>query len=162
MSATLTLVGERNGNRVYRIGSLGLDGGNQDTDGNTYQAILRTDRFSPLGEGGLALFRRVSVRILRSGAYTITARVYIDDTQTQRYENVDAGSSLVDQVIVLTNTASALVEDVLQIDVSAQGTHISVELTIDSDDLTGVFLVESMEVHLYPVRPARGRAAESQ
>jgi hypothetical protein len=162
MSATLTLIGERNGNRVYRIGSLGLDGGNQDTDGNTYTALLRTDRFSPLGEGGLALFRRVSVRVLRSGAYTITARVYVDDTQTQRYENVDTGSSLVDQVIVLTNTASALVEDVLQIDVSAQGTHISVELTIDSDDLTGVFLVESMEVHLYPVRPARGRAAESQ
>lgn len=157
MSSVLPLVGEKNGSRVYRIGVVGFDTG--DDDGGVFTGVLRTDPFSPAGEGGLLLYRRVAIRLLRSGSYTFTVKVFVDGNQTRIW---NSSSVEVDQTTSFTATATALQEEVLEVDIEAHGTSIAVEIEIDSDNTSGVFLVESIFVHAYGMREALSRGAESQ
>lgn len=149
---------ENSGARVYRIGRVGLDSGTQDA-GGVFTSTLRTDKFSPAGENGLVLFRRVSVRIWHTGTYTFTMKIYVDGVQTQIY----SGSTQIDQTITIVRAApiSSPAEQVEEADISAVGTYVEVEIAIDSDDLTGVFLPESIELHGHVIRQTKSRTAET-
>jgi len=149
---------QKSGSRIYRIGRVGLDTGSSDT-GGAYTATLKTDKFSPAGEDGLALFRRVALRSLHTGQYTVTMKVFVDGVQTQVY----SGGVLVNQTVVFVRAAPTIspAESVEEADIVGQGTHIEVELSVLSTDVTGSFLPETLEVHFHPLRPAKSRAAET-
>ena len=150
---------ENNGSRVYKIGRVGLDSAGNDT-GGAFTAQLKTERISPLGEVGLVVFRRVVVRIWRTGGFTATMKIFVDGAQTTTF---DAGGNKVLQVV--TFTASTPVnpptESWIEASVNAPGTYIELELDVASNAVTGVFLPAEAEVHFYPLRRARERTAQS-
>lgn len=81
---TRIITGDRSGSRVYTIGRVGYDSIGDDV-GGTFSALLRTERFSPAGEGGLVVFRRIQARIWHTGAFSGVLKVYVDGAQTQAY-----------------------------------------------------------------------------
>jgi hypothetical protein len=153
---TRVLVAENGGNHLYAIGRVGLDTGTAD-DGGVYTGLLRTERISPAGEGGLVHFRRVLLRVWHSGAFAGTLRAYVDETQTQVY----SGPVLVDQAYAFSHAAPLASPDetLVEMDVNAVGTFIEVELEVDSDAITGVFLPEVIAVGCRILRPGRQRDA---
>lgn len=161
MSNVIPFVGQLDGSRVYRLGVIGTDTGTADPSSGVYQGRIMTERVSPMGEGGLALFRRAIIRVLKSGVFTATFKVYIDDVQTQIFDATSDQSVLIPQVVVVTSTASALKEEIITIDLSQQGTYFQLECTVDSDDLSGVFLIESITAEMYPIRETISRGGES-
>lgn len=147
--------------RLYKFGRVGFDSGSADPGGN-YTATMRTEKISPAGELGYCHFRRVGFRIYRTGAFTMTAVVYVDGLQTTIY---DASSNKVNQSIVITKTAptNSPEETLVEADIDGKGSYIEVELTVVSNSVTGVYLPEELEVHYRPMRQARETvAAESQ
>ena len=152
--------GEQSGNKIYRVGRVGFDSGNTDA-GGAYTGTLRTEKISPLGESGLCYFRRVVLRVFRTGAFTVTFKVYVDGAQTKIF---NASSQKVDQTIVVTKAAPTISPDetIVEGEIAGKGTYIEVEMTILSTDGTGVFLPEELEVHFQPLREARVGSAESQ
>ncbi len=83
---TRVLVAEHAGPRLYSVGRVGYDTIADDTGGQ-FTATLRTERFSPAGEGGLVYFRRVQLRAWHTGAFLGTMKAYIDGVQTQAYNS---------------------------------------------------------------------------
>jgi hypothetical protein len=165
------IVAQNSGSYIYRIGRIGLDSGTKDAQdtagagGFAYTATIRTDPQSPLGEGGLARFRRIVLRVLRQGNFTATLKVYVDDVQTQRWDNTVSPSVKVDQTVQFVFTDSAeLEETILEAAIDAVGTHIALELTAVSTDLSGgLFLLEGGEVHALDLARARtDESAETQ
>lgn len=154
-------ISERNGSRIYRVGRVGYDSGDQDT-GGSYVGTLKSENQSPLGEQGLCHFRRISMRIRHTGAFTMTLTVYVDGQQTQIY---DSNSVLVDQTISFTQgvpTGVSPAEALLEADISAKGTYIQVRIQVTSTNVTGIFLPESFDVSYRPLREAKTATAESQ
>ena len=167
------LVGENAGARLWQIGRIGLDTGapggwkdNQDTsqaNGFAYTATLRSDDQSPSGEGGKVLFKRVDLRIRRSGGWIIVMRVFVDGVQTQRWDNTVDPSVLTNQSISFASAdftepvaGEDEVENLLEAAIDAMGTFISVELVVTSTDQTGgLLLIEGAEVHYYRLGEAR-------
>ncbi len=78
---TRVFTGDSVGSRIYSIGRIGYDTGTQD-DGGVYTGTIRTERFSPAGEGGLVLYRRVQMRAWHTGSFNGTMRAFIDGIQT--------------------------------------------------------------------------------
>ena len=78
------ITGDHSDSRIYTIGRVGYDSVGNDA-GGVFSANLRTERFSPAGEGGLVVFRRIQVRIWHAGAFSGIMRVYVDGVQTQAY-----------------------------------------------------------------------------
>lgn len=152
-------VAEAGGSRIYKLGRVGYDTGTQDA-GGAYTGTLRTEKISPAGEAALCYFRRVALRLWRTGAYTVTVRVYINGAQTQIYDSAGVAS---DQEIVFSDIApTAHDEPILEVSLVGQGTYIEVEIEVNSDDVTGVLLFESVEVHYLPIRATKSRSnAES-
>jgi len=158
--ATPLFAAEANGSRVYKVGRVGYDTGTQDVGGK-YTGLLRTGKISPAGKDGLCYFRRVAVSVWRTGAYTATLKCWVDGVQTKTW---DVNGNAVDQVVVISAGAPTTSPDVavLEASIMAHGTYIEVEVTVDSDDVSGVFLPEEIEVHYLPIRVARSLAnAES-
>lgn len=153
---TRILIAGNAGNRVYAAGRVGLDTGPDDV-GGPYTALMRTERFSPAGEDGLVHFRRVMLRVWHTGAFSGTLRCYVDEAQTQYY----VGSTATDQELAFSVDAPVTSPDeaLVEMDISAVGTFIQVELEVDSDAITGVFLPESIIVGARVLRPGRQRDA---
>lgn len=137
---------------LYRVGRTGFDSGSADA-GGVFTATMRTWGGSPTGDFGRAHFRRVGIRILHSAEFTCTVRIYVDGEQTQIWES----GSLVAQEVVfnLTTLFDPPGEELLEVDLDAVGSIIEVELEVDSDEVEGIFLPESIEVHFRPLRKAR-------
>lgn len=151
-------VGQR---RFYKVGRVGFDSGNADA-GGAYTGTFRSEKISPAGEFGLCQFRKVSFRILRTGAFTMTVKAYVDGSQTQRY---NSSSVKVDQTVVIAEAAptNSPEEKIVEVEIDATGTYIEVEVSIVSSQVTGVFLPEEVDVHYRPIRASRQRAGgESQ
>lgn len=150
---------EAGGSRIYKIGRVGLDTGTQDT-GGVYTGVLRTERINPLGEVALLLFRRAVIRIWRTGGYTISMKIFVDGQQTQVY---DASGVLQPQSVTFTALPPSVVpvETIVEASINAQGTYAEVEITVDSDDIDGIFLPTELEIHFAPLRRARERTAQS-
>lgn len=152
---------EATGARLYKMGRVGFDSGSADPGGN-FTATMRTEKISPAGELGYCQFRRIGFRVFRTGSFTITVKVFVDGVQTQIY---DASSVKVNQTIVIAKAAPSISpeETEVEADISANGTYIEVELTVTSNNVSGLFLPEELEVHYRPIRQARATvAAESQ
>lgn len=152
-------LGESVGSRVYAVGRVGIDSGTADLSGtgaysNPYTGILKTERISPAGEDGLCFFQRVALRIWRTGAFSLTMRVWVDDVQTQVWASDGSGSP---QTIVISrgSPSSSPEEIVVEGAIRARGTYIQVEISVDSASVTGIFLPETLEVHYLPLRATR-------
>jgi len=159
MPAPLFIIG--NDPRIYKFGRVGFDSGSGDPGAN-FTATMRTEKISPAGDLGLCQFRRIGFRIYRTGAFTLTVKVYIDGIQTKIF---DASSNKVDQTIVIAKAAPSISpeETLVEADIDGQGSYIEVELTVTSNNITGVFLPEELDIHYRPLRQARQTvAAESQ
>jgi hypothetical protein len=158
---TRVLVASDDGGRVFSLGRVGFDAAGSDP-GGVYTGTLRTERFSPAGEGGLVHFRRVQVRCWHTGAFTITLTVYVDGVRTRLY----SGDTLVDQSITFVQAAPTVVgedggtETILEAAIDAEGTYLEAQLVLDSDALTGVVLPESIPIGFRIIRPGLQRAAE--
>lgn len=149
---------ENTGARIYRIGRVGFDSGLQDA-GGIYTATLRTDKFTPAGEDGLVQFRRVAIRIWHTGAYELVMRVYVDGVQTSYYVT----NTVTAQQVTFTRSAptSSPAEQVEEADIEKIGTSIEIELVLNSDDVTGIFLPETIEIHGRVIRQSKSRTAET-
>lgn len=142
MAESSLYAGERDGGRVFQIGRLGFDQGSSDLTTTVYTGTIRSERIAPAGVGGLVNFRRISIHLLVSGSYTFTVKIWVDDGRTQ------LGTEAT-QEVTITGTAGGLKEITEDIKIEANGSHCQVEVTMDSDDITGLFLIEAIR--------ARGR-----
>ena len=154
---------ELNGSRIYKVGRVGYETGIQD-DGGVYTGTLRSSKISPQGEAGWCKFRRVVLRIRHTSSFVMTVKAFVDGVQTTVYDQTDmTGGTVEDQVVVFTQDGPPAppAETILQMDISAKGTYIEIELTCDSDEVFGTFLPESVEVHYYPIERVRKGEATS-
>lgn len=156
MATTKLFIGAADGPTLYRIGQVGIDTGNQDSGATTYTTILETERQYPAGRDALIHWRRVAVRLWRTGAVDILMRVYVDEVQTQYFS---AGVPT-NQEINFSLTGGGEREDIIEADINAVGGSIRVYLEIDSVDVESVLLIEPIEAHGRALRPARSRGAE--
>lgn len=145
---------ERGGARVVQFGRVGLDAAGDDLGSHTYTGTLRTERVYPVGPGGLVNFRRVLVNILSDGTYTFTVKVWVDDSRTTLGDATT-------QTVSVTGGTGSLAEITEEISISAEGSHIQVEITVDSNNTTGVFLIESIVALGRAVRRGATRSGES-
>jgi len=150
---TRLFVGEATGAKLYKMGRVGWDTGTQDT-GAVYTGTLKTEKISPAGEDGLCYFRRVVIRIWRTGSYTCTMKAYVDGAQT----TIPSTGATQSVTFVKSAPTSSPDESIIEMDVTGHGTYIEIELTVDSDDITGIWLPETIEVHYRPIRTAKGRS----
>lgn len=153
--ASSLYAGEHGGPRVFRIGRLGFDTGTSDPDSNVFTGSLKTERMHPAGVGGLVNFRRVDIHILSSGTYTFTVKVWVDDERTQ----LGDGST---QTITVSGGSGSLSESTEEIEISAVGESIQVEVTVDSDDVAGIFLIEGINARGRVIRQTGSRSGEAQ
>lgn len=153
MAESSIYAGDRVGNRVLRLGRIGIDSGTSDP-GAVYTGTIRTERIAPAGEGALINFRRVSIHLLVSGSYTFTVKVWVDDGRTLLGDETT-------QTVVITSTDSGLREVTEEVAVEAEGSHIQVEITVDADDVGGVFLVEKILARGRAIRGSSTREAEA-
>jgi len=159
---TRIITGDRDSSRVYTIGRVGYDSSGDD-QGGVFSANLRTERLSPAGEGGLVVFRRIQARIWHTGAFSGTMVAYVDGVQTQDYST----GALADQSMAFSASAPTAVgsdggaETIIEMDLSAYGTYIEVEMSVDSNNVTGVFLPESFWIGHRVVRAGLQREAAS-
>jgi len=160
--------GESDASFLYKIGMVGVDAGPYDTSGvagvtkNVFTGTLKTERFYPAGSDGLCFFRQLALRVWRTGTFSVAIKVWVDDKRTQVYATDGSAS---DQLIVGTGAEHATVGTVeetrIEAGLRARGTSIQVELTVDSDDVSRVFLPETLEIHYLPLRAARRDTAKS-
>ena len=153
---TSVFAAEKGGSHIYRIGRVGYDTGTADS-GGVFSAELKTERISPAGEDGLCFFRRVVLRVWHTGAYSLTMTVYVDDVQTKTFNSATGAPT--PQTIVLSRVAptTSPIESVVEASIWAQGTYITVDIVVQSDDITGVFLPETIECHYLPIRASKSR-----
>ncbi len=154
MAESSLYAGERDGARVFQVGRIGFDTGTADLGLNIYTGTFRSERVAPAGVGSLINFRRVAIHLYTSGTYTFTVRVWVEDTRT-----VDGTTT--EQVVTITGGGSTLQEITEEIKIEANGSHIQVEITIDSDNTTGIFLVEKILARGRIVRRSSGRTGEA-
>lgn len=156
MADSSLYAGERSGTncRIFKVGRVGFDTGTVDPGSNVYTGTFKTERIYPAGPGGLVNFRRVVIHVLASGSYTIKVKVWVDDTQT----TLKSGAA---QVVSIINTVSGLSEVSEEVKISKVGSFIQVEVTVDSDDVTGVFLIEGIWGRGRIIRQSSGRTGEA-
>jgi hypothetical protein len=150
MADSSLYAGERLGNRIFKVGRVGFDAGPTDPDANVYVGTFKSERIFPAGPGGLINFRQVSIHVRASDEYVMTVKVFVDDVQTKAIN----GSP---QKVIITNTVSGVSEVTEEIKISKSGSFIQVEITIDSDDIKGIFLIEGIWGHGRIIRKTSGR-----
>lgn len=153
MAESSLYAGERAGARVFRVGRIGFDQGSTDLGANVYTGVYRTERFAPAGVGALVNFRRIAIHLLSSGTYEFTVKVWVDNVRTQ----VDGE----DQLVTISGGVGALQEITEEIEIEAEGSHIQVEITLDSDDVDGIFLIEGIRARGRILRRSSGRVSEA-
>lgn len=154
MAESSLYTGERGGPRVFKIGRLGFDQGTSDLDTHVYTGTYRTERIAPLGPGGLINFRRVAIHLLTSGTYIFTVKTWVDDVRTKLADGTD-------QLTTFNAGFGALSETTEEVEIEAEGAHIRVEIQLNSDDITGLFLIESIDARGRPIRQSRTRTGEA-
>lgn len=154
MAQSILYAGERSGARVFKVGRIGYDSGTADLGSHVYTGTYRTERIFPAGPGGLVKFRRVAIHLLASGSYTFTVKVWVDGARTV----LGSGST---QTVSITGSPGTLNEVTEEIEIEAMGSSIQVEITVDSDDVTGVFLIEAIMGRGRVVRQSATRTGET-
>ncbi len=108
----------------------------------------------PAGPGCLIMFRRIAIHLLTSGDYEFTVKVWVDNDRTE----LAAGT---EQTFTVTGTGGALREVTKEVAIEAEGSHVQVEISVDSDDVTGLFLVESISARGRVIRKSASRTGET-
>jgi len=147
--------GERGGGRIFRIGRIGFDQGPMDLGASVYTGTFRTERIAPAGPGALVNFRRVAIHLLSSGSYTFTVKVWIDGDRSKMGDNTT-------QTVIISGGSGALGETTEEVEIEGAGSHIQVEIVVDSDDVTGLFLVERIDARGRVLRQSSTRSGEAQ
>ena len=154
MAESSLYTGERGGARIFKIGRLGFDqGAVGDLGSHVYTGTFRSERIAPAGVGGLINFRRVSIHILSSGTYTFGVKIWVDDGRTELGDETT-------QTVSITGGSGSLSEITEEVKVEAEGSHIRVEVTVDSDNLTGIFLIEGIQARGRAIRRGETRGGE--
>lgn len=168
MANTIVFLGEQGTGKIFKIGKVGFDSGSVatfDPNSTPFTGTLKTERMSPAGEDALVRFRRVALRAFKTGGWTAKFTIWVDDVQTQVYDNTTLTSVKVDQVITITAPSDDQGEEkevLLEADIDAVGTFIQVQIELISSDITGIFLPESIETHVQVMRETVSRSgAES-
>ena len=154
MAQSSLYAGEKGGARIMKIGRIGFDEvvGGGDLGSHVFTGTLRSERVAPAGVGALINFRRVAVHIMAYNDYEFTVKVWIDDGRTTRADGTT-------QTVTVSKTGgSELVEVTEEIEIEGTGSHIQIEITADSNDLKGVFLIESIKAKGRVIRLASGRS----
>jgi hypothetical protein len=154
MAESSLYAGERAGGRIFRIGRLGFDQGSADLEEDVYTGVYRTERVQPAGPGSLVMFRRVAVHLMTSGNYTFSLKVWVDNERTELATGTE-------QTFTVTGVGGALREVTKEVAIEAEGSHIQVEISVDSDDVTGLFLVESVSARGRVIRESASRTGET-
>jgi hypothetical protein len=157
MATTRVYLGAGDSAKIYRIGQVGFDTGNQDSGAQDYTIKIETERQYPAGRDALVYWRRVAIRINRTAPADVTVKVYVDEVQTQTYT---AAGVAQDQTIVFNLTGGGEREDVLEADINAVGSSIRIYIEVTSSDIDGILLFEPIEAHGLVIRPAKSRSAE--
>lgn len=145
--------GERTGGKIFRIGRLGFDQGPSDFGTDVYTGVYRTERVQPAGPGALVNYRRIAIHLLASGTYTFTVKVWVDDGQTSS----ESGP----QTFTISGNGGNLREVTEEVVIEKEGSHVQVEISVDSNDITGLFLVESISARGRVLRESRTRSGTS-
>src|SRR6266699_67644 len=145
------------GSHLYKMGRVGFDSGNVDSNSSVYTGVFRTEKIFPMNFDGVMLFRRILLRIFRTGAFQLALNVYIDGVQTISY---DANGNVQLQSVNFNLPAPVNSPDktLLEMAIAGRGTYIEVEGTVTSNTLSGIFLPEELEIHYDPLRTARSGA----
>lgn len=154
MAESSLYAGERDGARVFQIGRIGFEQGTADLGSHIYRGTYRTERFAPAGVGALINFRRVAIHLLVSGTYRVTVKIWVDNERTQ------LGTEAT-QVVVIEGSGGAVREITEEIGLEAEGSHIQVEISLDSDDIDGIFLIEGIRARGRLVRRTSSRTGET-
>ena len=156
MAQSSLYAGEKGGARIMKIGRIGFDEvvGGGDLGSHVFTGTLRSERVAPAGVGALINFRRVAIHIMSSGTYTFTVKVWIDEGRT----TLGSGTT---QTVSVTGGSGELAETTQEIEIEGTGSHIQIEVTADSDDLKGIFLIESIKAKGRVIRLASGRSGEA-
>jgi hypothetical protein len=155
MAKSNLLAGDSAGPRIYRIGRIGFDQGSHDIGTQVYTGVYRTERIAPAGVGALVNFRRVAVHVLASDTYKFTVKVWVDNVRTS------ANDAPV-QTVAISNSVGSLSEVTEEIAIEAEGSHIQIEIIVDSYDITGIFLIEGIRGHGRIARRASSRDSETE
>ncbi len=153
MAESSLYAGEKGGGRIFRIGRLGFDQGSSDL-GDVYTGVYRTERVQPAGPGSLVMFRRIAVHLLTSGDYSFTLKVWVDNDRTELATGVE-------QEFTVSGTGGALREVTREVAIEAEGSHVQVEVSVDSDNVTGLFLIESVTARGRVIRESASRTGET-
>ena len=148
MAESSLYAGERDGARVFKIGRLGFDQGQYDLGTERYVGVYRTERFAPAGVGGLINYRRVAIHLLVSGSYTFTVKVWIDEERTALGDGTT-------QTATFTRDVGVLQEITEELEIEAEGS------TVNSDDTTGLFLIEGIRARGRIIRRTGARTSEA-
>lgn len=155
MSGRSIFIGERAGARVFKLGRLGYDAGGSDLSSQVFIGTFRTERIAPAGPAGLINFRRVEIHVnVPAASYEYTVKVYVDNVQTVLGTGVS-------ETVVINRTAAVAGEYTDEVAVQAVGNHIQVEITVDSNDVTTPFMIESITAHGRVLRGTNSRAGET-
>ena len=154
MADSALYVGERSGARIFKVGRVGFDTGTADLGSHVYTGTFRTERISPAGPGGLVNFRRIAIHLMATGTYTFSVKVWVDGVRTILGDETT-------QDVTITRAVGGLNEVTEEVEMEASGSHIQVEITVDSDDVTGLFLIESVSARGRVVRRSATRSAEA-
>lgn len=147
--------GQRNGPWIFKVGRAGYDPGQLDAGGSSYTAKWATEKISPAGANALLHFRRITLKVRRTGSFTLKMRALVDDVRTKVY---DVNGVSVDQEVTFTKAAPTVQEEqetYLDMDIDARGTHVEVEWDVVSTDVEGVFLPERLDVHARVLRESK-------
>ena len=154
MAESSLYTGERGGPRIFKIGRLGFDQGTSDLGSHVYTGTFRSERIAPAGVGSLINFRRVAIHILSSGTYEFTVKVWVDDKRTILGDGTT-------QTITINGGSGALGESTEEVEIEAEGSHIRVEITVDSDKITGLFLIENIQARGRVLRQSSTRTGDA-
>lgn len=146
-------VGDLSSGKIYKIGRIGFDTGTVDPAG-AFSGTMRTERHSPAGPEGLCLFRRVYVRVHHTGSFVVLVKAFVDNVLTKINTGQDQGPTF-----VISAPAISPAETILEMAIEAQGTSIEVELSMFSDNITGIFLIEEITVGSLTIRESKSRNA---
>lgn len=66
-----------------------------------------------------------------------------------------------DQLVTINGGGGGLSETTEEVEISAEGSHIRIEITLNSDDLGGLFLIESIDARGRPIRKSSTRTGDA-
>lgn len=140
------LVGEASGGRVFSLGGQGVILDVALARGSGPDASWESKPYSPAGEGGIVVFRRIIVAIKHSAGFAITVTPYVDGTELMRAD----GTTSQARTKTVTRGPGGLEMEYVEFPIMGRGT--SLEFTLTTGAVSGDFYIEGLIIGHEPVR----------